>query len=76
MKQIDIQFRTFKKKGDDRTLFCTRAKCDYNLNVQSIAYIPIMYNVLPSNWTDQDTWHYIPKSRLNEIIIPKNSATL
>jgi len=76
MKQIDIQFRTFKKKGDDRTLFCTRAKCDYNLNVQSVAYIPIMYNVLPSNWTDQDTWHYIPKSRLNEIIIPKNSATL
>lgn len=76
MKQIDIQLKTFRKKGDDRTLFCTRAKCDYNLNVLSVAYIPIMYNVLPPNWTDQDTWHYIPSSRLDEIIIPKDSATL
>ena len=66
MKQIDIQLKTFRKKGDDRTLFCTRAKCDYNLNVLSVAYIPIMYNVLPPNWTDQDTWHYIPNISLQK----------
>ncbi|MBQ3689434.1 MAG: strawberry notch C-terminal domain-containing protein [Bacteroidales bacterium] len=76
MKQIDIQFKTFRLKDDDRTLFCTRAKCDYNLNVLGVAYIPIMYNVLPQNWTDKDTWNYIPNSRLKDIIIPKDSATL
>ena len=66
MKQIDIQLKTFRKKGDDRTLFCTRAKCDYNLNVLSVAYIPIIHNVLPPNWTDQDTWHYIPNISLQK----------
>jgi hypothetical protein len=47
MKQIDIQMRSFRLKGDNRTLFCTEAKRDYNLNVLGVYYIPIKDNVLP-----------------------------
>lgn len=76
MKQFDIQMRTFHLKGSDRTYFCTRAKCDYNLNVLGIAYIPVSRNTLPENWTDEKTWRYLPNNRLNEIIVPDNSASL
>ena len=76
MKQFEIQMRTFHLKGSDRTYFCTRAKCDYNLNVLGIAYIPVSRNTLPENWTDEKTWRYLPNNRLNEIIVPENSASL
>lgn len=77
MKQKDIQLKTFHLKGDDRILFCTEAVCDYNLNVLSVAYIPVGKRlVLPENWTDKKTWRRIPQTRLNEIVVPKNSATL
>jgi hypothetical protein len=36
MKQIDIQMRSFRLKGDNRTLFCTEAKCDNNLKLFQI----------------------------------------
>ena len=75
MKQIDIQLKTFHLKDDDRTLFCTRAKCDYNLNVIGVAYIPVMYNILPPDWNNPDTWLHLPNSRLKDINL-KNSLSL
>lgn len=75
MKQIDIQMRSFRLKGDNRTLFCTEAKCDYNLNVLGVYYIPIKGNVLPDFWMDKKSWHYLPGSRLKEIDL-QNSASL
>lgn len=75
MKQIDIQMRSFRLKGDNRTLFCTEAKCDYNLNVLGVYYIPIKGNVLPGFWMDKKSWHYLPGSRLKEIDL-QNSASL
>jgi len=76
MKQIDIQFRTFRLKDDSRTFFCTEAKCDYNLNVLGVAYITIRGNSLPANWNDSSKWQHLPNARLKDIIIPDDSATL
>lgn len=77
MKQIEIQFKTFHLKGDDRTFFCTQAKVDYSLNVLGISYIPIHKNRLPYNWQDEKVWKQLPAARLKDIVpIAQHTAAL
>ena len=70
MKQIDIKYQKFTLKGDYRTFFCTDTKCDYNLNVLGIGYVPCDTDGnLPQNWDDNRVWLRLPQTRLKDITI-------
>ncbi len=74
MKQIDIQFKTFRFKGDNQTYFCPQAKVDYHLNVLGFYYIPIINNVLPSSYMDKSTWRHCPKERFKDVVTSSYSG--
>lgn len=75
MKQIAIQHRIFRLRGDDSAYFCTRAKVDYNLNVRGVAYVPLRRGRIPESWEDQKTWKWLPKEKLADIVVSNTSKS-